>query len=364
LVTALLGAAAMLAPVSLAAAPVLRSGESVGVAEAQEVPDDFYAAGGTVTVSGTVGGDLYAAGGTVTINGKIKGDAVIAGGSVRIDGTVGDDVRVLGGEVVIAEAIKGDVLVVGGVVRILSTAKIGGDILFVGGEIDMDGELKGSLSGRAKTVRVGGPILGNVSVTGAQTVELGDRAHVEGTISYSGARDIVRAPGSVVVGDITKKPLVETQAPISYHVLPILAMFFTTLAYLFLFRRRLERLMVHTYGSLGQHVFLGFGIFAATPLVAVTLLASIVGLPVGFALLAGYLLLVSLALSFAGMFAGALIARYFDGEVGLSLKWVLLGTLALALVLYIPYVGFLLLALICFALIGGIATLLYGRMRS
>lgn len=360
----LFGIVVLLTPLSLAAAPVLRSGESVTISETQEVGSDFYAVGGAVTVSGTVGGDLYAAAGTVTVNGEIEGDAVIVGGSVRIDGAVGDDVRVIGGELVIADTVKGDVLVLGGVVRILSTAQIDGDILFLGGEVSMDGDLRGSLSGRAETVRINGPVLGNVSVSTAKALELGDQAHIEGTVEYASVSDVVRAPGSVVIGDITKKQMIDTRDPVSSHALPLLAFFFTTIAYLFLFKRKLERLMRHTLGAFGQHGLLGFGVFALSPIVASVLLVSIIGLPLGLALFLCYFLLLAVAVSSSGIFVGALLARYFDGEVVLSLKWTLLGTLTLALLLYIPYLGPLLVAVISLALIGGMATLLYTKVRA
>lgn len=352
-----------LSPVSLAlASPVLRSGESVTVSDAQEVPSDFYAVGGTVTISGTIAGDLYAAGGTVTVNGDIAQDVVIAGGSVRVDGSVGDDIRIIGGELVIAGTIEGDVLVIGGIMRILSTARIKGDVLFLGGEINMDGDLRGSLSGHGETVRINGPVLGNVSVTSAQALELGDQAHVEGTIAYTSMKDIVRAPGSVVTGDITKKESIATAGSPLSRMLPLLALFFTTLVYLVVCKRKLGHLMRHTVQSFGYHGLLGFGVVVLIPIVAIVLMISAIGLAVGITLLLFCFLLLIVASSLVGIFLGAILARYFEGEVTISLKWALLGTLALAIMLQIPYAGLLLIAVADAIVIGGISSVLYRRL--
>ena len=358
------GVVMLLVPMSVArAAPVLRSGESVTVSETQEVPDDFYAAGTAVTVSGKIIGDLYAAGGTVIANGEVTEDVVALGGSVHIDGTVGDDVRIIGGDVVLSDTVKGDVLVMGGAVHILSTARIDGDVLFFGGELVTDGEVRGSLSGRAESVRINGPVLGDVSVTVARALELGDQAHIEGTVTYASDEDIARAPGSVVLGDITKSALLGAASAPSFHALPLLALFFTTLAYLFIFRHILGRLMRHTLGTPGRNGLLGIGVFVTMPIAAVALMVSVVGLPVGIALLLFYALLCTVAMSLAGIGAGAALSRYFVGEVVVSLKWTLLGTLALVLISYIPYIGPLALAVVTLTVAGGIASMCWGQMR-
>lgn len=353
-----------LTPLSaLAASPVLRSGESVTVNDTQEVPNDFYAVGGTITISGKVKGDLYAAGGTVIVNGEIAQDAVVVGGSVYINGKVGDDIRILGGDLTIADTVEGDVLVMGGVVHILKTAKIKGDLLFLGSELDMDGDLRGSLSGDARRVRINGPVLGSVSVTTGQALELGDQAHVEGTITYASIKDIARAPGSVVIGDIVKKESIGTSDNPLSGILPLLALFFTTLVYRLLCKKKLEYLMRYTFGAFVKHGLLGCGVLLLTPLAVAILMVSAIGLAVGAALLLLYLLLLVVAASLIGVFLGALLSRCVEGEIVLTLKWTLLGTLALALCLYIPYIGVLVAASAGIVVIGGISCLLYARMR-
>ncbi len=359
-----MGVVTALMPLSLLAAPVLRSGESIGISGAQEVPSDFYAAGGDVTVSGKVSGDLYATAGTVTMNGEVKQDVVIGGGSIRIDGPVGDDVRVVGGEVVISGTVGGDVVVMGGVTRILSTAQIKGDLLFLSGEVDMAGDLRGSLSGRAGIVRINGPVLGSVSLHNVQTFELGDQARVEGTITYSGTTELVRAPGSVVVGDTTRDVLPEVPHLNSFGTLSLLALLFTTLAFLLLCKVKLQLLMPHTIGAYGRHGLVGLGTLVLMPIIAILFLVTIIGSPIGVMLLLSYALLLLIGSALNGIFVGAIFSRYMDGVVTISLKWSLLGALACALLLYIPIIGMLTLAIISLVNIGGIVTLFYRWIRA
>lgn len=352
----------VLSPLALHASPVLRSGDEISVSESQAVDGDFYAAAGTITVSGPVEGDLHAAGGTVTVQGAIEDDVVVAGGTVAIHGTVGDDVRVAGGEVTLAGTVRGDVLVAGGIVRILSTAVITGDLLFLSGETEVAGEVRGSLLGHAEALRINGPVGGDVSVSVARAFSLGDQANIEGSIEYASAGELVRAPGSVVVGDIEKRAW-NPGATSEVSVVPALALFFASLAYLLVARTRLTALMRRAVDSYGVNGLVGLGVLLGAPLVAILLLVTVIALPIGLALTFLYALGLALAWSLMGVFAGAALSRYFEGTVVLSVKWVLLGALVATTALYLPYLGGLVVFLTMLVLLGALATALYSWVR-
>lgn len=357
-----LGALLVCMPLQAAGAPVIRSGDVVPVEETQEVQDDFYAAGNTVTVSGDVEGDLYAAGWTVVVQGDVSDDAVIAGGSVRIGGAIGGDVRILAGELWVGGEVKGDVLAAGGVVHILPDAAVEGDVLFAGGEVIIEGEVGGSVSGRAQTLRLDGPVRGSVSVTAAEPVVLGDRAHIEGTLTYTSIADLARAPGSVVTGDVVKREV----PPESFrpNLLGILALFFTTLLYTFIGRTSLERFLRRTLARPVRHGLIGLFAALAAPLAAIALIITLIGIPAGAALLLLYLFALVISFPLGGALAAAALARRFDGEVSLTLKWTLLGTAAFSLVSAIPYIGLPLAAIVMFVVLGGMGASVYAGLRS
>ena len=357
----------VLMPLSLFAAPVLRSGEEVAVGETQEVADDFYAAGGTVTVSGKVAGDLYAAGGTIMINGDVADDVAVASGSARIGGGIGGDARVVGGEVTIDGVVDGDVLVLGGIVRVLSTARIGGDRLFYGGEVTIDGDVRGSLSGRAEAVRLNGPVRGDVAVRASRGLSLGEQAHIDGALSYESTAELSRASGAVVRGEVTRQEAAPAAGSLSAHLLWLLAFLFTTTAaYLLLPQARLLCFMRRSADAFLWNALIGFCVFAAAPVAAGVLFATLIGLPLGALLLSFYAFLLLAACALSGIFAGALLARHFDGDIAITLKWSLIGAGALALALYIPYLGLTAIATLALALLGGMTTALYewGKTRS
>lgn len=66
------------------------------IAITQEVKGDLIVAGGRVTIDAPVGGDLLVAGGLVQINAPISGDVLGLGGLMNFSGNVDNDVRVAG----------------------------------------------------------------------------------------------------------------------------------------------------------------------------------------------------------------------------------------------------------------------------
>lgn len=350
-------------PFTIAASPVLRSGEAISITESQEVLGDFYAAGGTVSMSGTVAGDLYAAGGTIALDGEVEEDVVVVGGSIQIAGAVGDDVRVVGGEATISGAVEGDVLVLGGIVRILETSTISGDVFFFGGEVTIEGTVRGSITGRSEGIRIDGPVMGDVSISSARPLELGDRAHVDGDVSYRSLQDVVRAPGSVVAGDVIKK---ETSAAVeasSFSILSLLILFFTSLVYLFLFKRKLDPFMRETVHAFGKRGFIGLATIVAVPIAVVILMITVIGLPIGIALGSALTLLCVVAWSLGGIFLGVVLSRFIEGQIALSLKWTLVGTLVFGLFSYVPFIGPLLTTGVVLIVLGSMVRTIYLRIR-
>ncbi len=350
-------------PFTIAASPVLRSGEAVAVNESQEVLGDFYAAGGTISMSGAIAGDFYAAGGTIALSGEVAEDVVVVGGSIQITGPVGDDVRVAGGEATISGDVEGDVIILGGIVRVLETARIDGDVFFLSGEVSIEGTVRGSITGRAEGIRIDGPVMGDVSVASARPLELGDRANIDGDVEYRSLQDITRAPGSVVAGDVTKKESSAAIEASSFSILSLLILFFTSLVYLFLFKKKLDPFMRETIHAFGKRGFIGLATVVLVPVAVVISLITVIGMPIGIALASALTLLCVVAWSLGGILLGVALARLIEGHAVLTLKWTLVGTLVFGLFSYVPFVGPLLTAAVVLIVLGSMVRTIYFRIR-
>ncbi len=338
-------------PVFSQAETVVRTGDAVQVAEDQIVESDFYAAGESVLMSGTIAGDMYAVGGSVTINGIVTEDLTLFSGTAHVHASVTDDVRVLGGEVILAESVGGDVFVIGGSLQILSTASVGGDVYFFGGEADISGDVAGSVVGTAERVRIDSVVNGEVDVT-TQQLTLGERANIIGNVQYKSQGEIQRSQAAVVQGNVnrTQPELLPTMSPKDV-LLPLLIALFSTLCAFLLFRARLHTLVQSTVGHVGRNGLIGLAVVLLSLPLTILLMLTVLGFWLGLVVLLGTLLLYVVAFVVMHIYAGALLARVFGQGYRVDLVWIIIGTIAVQALVYVPVLGALaILALFTIAL--------------
>ena len=352
-------------PLAASAGPVLRSGESVSVDAGQMIDGDFYGAGGTVTISGTILGDALAAGGSVTVNAPVEHDVTIAGGTVQIHARIADDLRVAGGEVTIASEVGGDVVVFGGVVRILSTAEIKGDLLFFGGDLVVDGPVEGSVFSMSENARINAFVGGDLEVRTSGGVTLGDKATVQGDVVYAARNEMVRAQNAVVVGDVVREEMgMQDGGQVEAVVLSFLVLAFAALVALLVFRTQLTTITQSVRTSYGVHGLIGLGVFALTPLVAMLLMVSLLGVYVGIFLIILYALFLVAAWIMSSVVLGTYLMKLRTKRVEVNIRTVLVGVVAIELIALIPVLGPFLVFLLMLVVLGTMVSLAYHSIRN
>jgi cytoskeletal protein CcmA (bactofilin family) len=358
----LFGAATLFAGVSHAET-VVRSGDTISVGNNQVVVDDFYGLGGTAAISGAVAGDAHIVSGSLTVNAPIGADLAAVSGTVQVHGAIADDLRVVGGEVTLADAVGGDVFVLGGVLRVLSTATIEGDIFFFGGELIVEGPVGGSVFGTGETVRLDASVGGDVAVTVAEHLTLGDRAEVLGEILVRGG-ELVRSQGAVVVGDIREDAAEPTGGNVMVMALvPLLAVLFGSLLALVVFRPQLSRLVGEARVSYGVLGLIGLAVFVSVPFAALVFLVSVLGALIGLALLAVYVLFLIAAWVLAGVILGTLLMQVVQKEEHVTVLTVLLGVTALHLLCFVPFIGPLVVLALLLVALGTLSRGVYTLLR-
>ena len=163
------------------------------------VNHDYFAAGDSITVSGTVNGDAYVAGGTVTMNGTINGDLFVAGGTVNISGNILHDLRAAGGTINISAPIPGNITVAGGNVNVAKDARIGGSILAGAGTLELLSPVGRGMNVGAGTLTIGNRVNGDVTA-GAGTLSMLPDATVTGNLNYWSKNDATLGTGATVSG--------------------------------------------------------------------------------------------------------------------------------------------------------------------
>jgi len=327
-------------PVLTSASTIVRTGGSIGVAQDQVVEGDFYAIGESVSVSGDITEDILAAGARVIVNGNIGGDAHIVGATIDVNGKVSDDLRIIGTAVSISGEVTGNVVVIAESLKILSTAKIGGDVLFYGGRAEIAGSVGRDVMGRSERIRLDGPVLGSVDVRSTQ-VTLGDRANISGNLRYESTNDVTRSPNAVVAGSITKSDALgssEGGGLTSFLIVFFISLFAGLISYLILpslLRRVSSQVTDHPLRS----ALVGFGSVIILPIASLALFLSTLGIVVGGVVLTLFISLIIGAYAIVGVVTGVLLAKVLNRPDEMSIIWIVVGTLFIHMTMSVPLIG-------------------------
>ncbi|WKB53347.1 bactofilin family protein [Eleftheria terrae] len=332
-------------------------------------PNDVYAAAARVRLSQAVAGDAFLAGASVRIDEPVSGDAAIAAAELQAGAAVGRDLRVAAGRAYIDSRIGGDAHLVAGQVALGPGTEVGGRTWLTAGEVLLGGKLGGDVKIYAGTVRIGGDIAGDVHVT-ARRVRVLPGARIGGSLSYASAREIevdpgaqvrgrtVREPGGLPGGDPTAPGLPGLLAALAWLGW-LLGLVILGTGWVLLFPQAAHAAQQRLLQSPWRSLLLGAVLFCATPVLAVLLMASIVGAPLALVLLAAYLLaLLAGYLVVAGLL-GDHIAQALRQGGALTPPWRIAGLalalLLLALVTWLPVLGGLTALLALMWGLGGLA---------
>jgi hypothetical protein len=315
-----------------------------------KLTDNTYVAGGTVDVAAEVERDFVAAGGTINVRELVKGDVTVAGGSVNISARVGDDIRAAGGTVIVGAEVGGEVVAAGGTVTLAPEAKVAGRAWLSGGSVTAAGRVGRDLKVAAGSVRVAGEVDGNVLIA-ARTIEILPTARIKGDLTYTSMNTAKIDPAAQIKGKVTfrRSDLGKRAARfgrvvfVIARVVLLAGLIVAGVVLLWLLPgftiSAAHTIRNHFWKSLG----LGFLVFVVTPVVAILLMATIIGIPVGLAvgalypiaLLVGYLT----AAIFFGDSGARLIGRRSEISTGERMLWLVAALVILALVHLIPIAG-------------------------
>lgn len=358
-------------PVFVQAETVLRMGEDISVDENQTVDGDYYVSVGpfgNTSMSGAVAEDMYALGGSVTVNGTIGKDLTIIGGTTQMHASVTDDVRIVAGEVTVAEHIGGDLFVIGGSLQMLSSASVGGDVIFFGGSAEINGKVGGSVLGTSEKIRVDAEVGGNVDVKTATALTLGEKTNVGGFVRYTSVEPLVRAPNAQVAGEISKNEYAEDEAAsietkVRNLLIPIFITLFATLSLYLLFKKELQALVLRIHTVPAKSALFGLSLVILGPIVSLLLMATILGVVIGIMSTALVILAYAVGYSLSGVVLGSYLSKLSTNHARVTLPWIIAGTLTMHVLLLVPVIGIALALFVFTITVGGLAISVYKLLQ-
>lgn len=319
-----------------------------------------YVAGGQVRTPHAVEGDFFAAGGRVVVDQPVKGDATLAGGSIDISAPVGDDVRAAGGDVSVNSTVGGELIASAGNITLTRDSRIANAASLFAGSVVINGKVAGPLNVRAQTIVLNGEVSGDARLV-AETIKLGPTAKIGGALSYASATDLEKTDGAVIAGVMTREDRTgERQGakgdrgrPDSMQgngpgwsgwIVIFLALLACTAVFLLVLPTFMVGASKSVKGSPWLSLGLGLGALVAVPLFSILLFMTVLGIPIGIAVMALYP-----ALLLAGFVIGVLfVARFIEIRIrknapesfGTTIGYFAMALLLTLLIAQIPYVGF------------------------
>ncbi len=327
--------------------------------------DDRFSAGEQVRLDEDVPGDAFVAAGRSLLEGRIEGDAVVTGGEVEVRGQVGDDLYAAGGDVRIEATVEGNVRAAGGTVRVARGADLKGSASLAGGRVEVAGTVGRTLQVFGEHIDINGIVGGDVSLTG-EDIRIGPDARISGRLTYRSRNEANIDPRAQVAGGIERKPRKirewgKGMGEIAWGFGR--ALFFLGLvalgALFVLVAPRFSRAAPATVKSdVLASLGLGLAMLVCIPLAAALMMITIIGIPLGLTVLAGYVLLLMLGYLVGALFIGDFALARLGAEKADSVGWrilfLLFALVALAFVRQLPALGGLVALLVFLAGVGAL----------
>lgn len=368
----------------------LRTGSDLNIADTtpatstETIKENLYLAGVRVNVSNNSPADLTALSSDITLSGKTEGDVSVVGRDVKISGETIGDLRVVGNNIFISGIVRGDTMIVGVNVQIDKSADLQGDVFIVGGQTNIDAQLKTYSKLVSGLVTINGNLSGNSDIT-TQKLVFGDSADISGSIRYFSPDRFEKTDNSKVEGQISFNQInsirdsnVFKKVVLSFINFWMLLQFVTTLILsallVFVFRVSSQKINNYALNNFGISILIGILSLFIIPVVSVILFVSLIGLPLSILLGLITTIVLTLSWSMAGIVLGTLIKKVFtkkDVKEGdeirttteISFHYTTIGVVLLTVLQFVPFVGEVTRLIFFFVAVGAMMYYLYRSIR-
>ncbi|MFC1955751.1 polymer-forming cytoskeletal protein [Chloroflexota bacterium] len=333
----------------------VRQGDTVTIASGEVVNDDLYFAGGDIVIDGTVNGDIFAVGRSITINGKVNGGVSFGGQTATINGEITNGLR-FGGQTIIMNGRIGRDLVVGcSQLSVLSTGRVDGDLIFGAGTAQVNGTIGDSILGGVGEVTLTNNVGGDIALT-VDRLAITSSAVIQGNLKYTSPNEASIQSGAIISGDISHlipdKPEKAEMAKgimagifgvIVWKILSYVMIFIIGIILILIVKKRMTLIQTAIQKSPWQTLGWGALILIATPIAAIIVMITVVGLPLGIISLLLWGIALYLCQVPVALLLGRLIIRQNRAldSTGIMIGALALGLLILFVLRLIPIIGWI-----------------------
>jgi cytoskeletal protein CcmA (bactofilin family) len=257
---------------------------------------DYYAMEDLVEISGVIRGNAYLAGSQVVINGTIEGNVFILAGDVEIKGTVQGDLWTLAGSATVLGTIARDAIILSANAQ--SNAEISGNLTVIAGNAEVEGIVGGNATGLAAQLKVAGLIKNNLRCFVGKLRVLSP-ARIKGDIKYRSNETASIDPGAKIDGtilyhksvfrDLMDVPLIQglvIGSKVATFLMNFIYTFVMGIIIIRMFPRKLSKALHALQEDPLKSLYYGAILLVLFPLASLILLATVIGAPFALTLIA------------------------------------------------------------------------------
>lgn len=372
-------------PAGASAAEIHRTEPNYTLPADSTVKNDLIVFGNSIRIEGTVDGDLIVFGQSLTMNGHVTGDIIVFGSFLELNGTVDGNVRGCVNQMAVHGKIGKNVTAFGSMVSLGSKSEVGWSATVFASSLSMDGRIGRDILAYSGDANLDGYVGGNGTITG-RNLTVGSETQTQGKLKYTGARQPTVSSGAKLASPIDVT--IESRSSRDY-VYSSTSIWHTALMWgaAFVFGLLLLLVAPDFFNQAVQNterfgVSLGFGamVLVATPILAVLVCITVVGLAVGISTLLLYVIAIYGVKVFVAVWLGKKILFRSGGKTpvfghiggrdylkqgsGALVAQLALGLLICYALRLVPYAGFWLALAVAMWGLGALALTVYDRIRS
>lgn len=317
------------------------TGQSSYVKQGDKVDGGLYSAAEAVRIEGEVDGDVYCAGRTVVITGKVNGDINCAGDSLTFSGQATGDVRLFGATINMMGKIDGDAVLLGQTINIESTTVVARDLTAASERLVFNGKTGRDFIGGAKDATINGMIGRNLQGE-YEVLRIASGSSVGGFVHYGSVNDAVvdgKVSGEVKRFEPAFYEGQRASAVTNFFWIVASVLVWTLLMALMLSVVLPKKLEQITGIDTKQAIFagaIGFMAMIIAPILGVTLMITVVGLPLGVVLLLSWIVLIIISSGITSRYIARII---FVNQSMSSLVATLASAAILGAVFLVPVIN-------------------------
>lgn len=297
----------------------------IGTAQAQTI-DHFHSEMDTdVLIKEDVNGSALAVGTNAEMKGKAQGISFVLGNNAIFSGT-SDYAALIGNSVLVKGVINNDAFILGNVVEIDEKAQLQRDVIIVGSNVEISGNIGRNVSIYASTVNLkNAEVLGNVKIY-SNNINVDNSTIVNGNLSYPCDANIKMSKDSIK-GKVIKTDAIESDNNgVMTFVMGKFWSFMSLMlvfAVLSLVAPKIFIKMQKEYDKFdfnkGIEVFTkGLVFLILVPIIVFILFLMSIGIPLSLIFLALYFIFMYLSTVFTGYLLGyKLWQKFFDKDINM-----------------------------------------------